>query len=60
MAESNRPGFPAFFCVTEDPKCLRCHVTGTISDTAQRGNVLPSAADFEGVQCEMCHGVGKL
>ena len=44
----------------EDPKCLRCHVTGTISDTAHRGEVLPSAEDFEGVQCEMCHGAGKL
>lgn len=46
----------------EDPKCLKCHITGTISDPVQREDVLhiAMAEEFQGVQCEMCHGPGEL
>jgi hypothetical protein len=46
----------------EDPKCLKCHMTGTTSDPHAAEGVLPVFMDerFEGVQCEMCHGPGSL
>lgn len=40
----------------EDPKCLKCHMTGTILDPVD----IEVVHEFQGVQCEMCHGPGKL
>lgn len=42
----------------KNPKCLVCHVTGFNDGGYQLG--APNAADFEGVQCEACHGKGSL
>ncbi len=43
----------------EDPKCLKCHMTGLESDPhGPKGISL--AEEFQGVQCEMCHGPGQL
>ncbi len=40
----------------EDPKCLKCHVTGTGSDRSQvKDSRLPAPDKFHGVQCEMRH-----
>ncbi|UCH94733.1 MAG: hypothetical protein JSV88_31355 [Candidatus Aminicenantes bacterium] len=39
-------------------KCLKCHVTG-LYDGGYKLND-PHAMDFEGVQCESCHGKGSL
>ncbi len=46
----------------EDPKCLKCHMTGMATDPLQKEDVLRSenAQEFQGVQCEMCHGPGNL
>ena len=42
----------------KNPKCLRCHTTGYDIGGYELG--APNAADFEGVQCESCHGAGSL
>lgn len=46
----------------EDPKCLKCHMTGMASDPLHFGSVLDGETmqQFQGVQCEMCHGPGQL
>jgi len=45
----------------EDPKCLKCHMTGMVWDHAASHEPVQGKAGevFEGVQCEMCHGPGK-
>lgn len=40
-----------------DPACLECHVTGFNTTGYKVGAA--NAADFEGVQCESCHGAGS-
>lgn len=42
----------------KNPKCLICHVTG-LNDGGYRLNA-PNAKEFEGVQCEACHGKGSI
>jgi hypothetical protein len=42
----------------KNPKCLVCHVTG-FNDGGYRLGA-SNAGDFEGVQCESCHGKGSL
>lgn len=42
----------------KNPRCLYCHVTGFNDGGYKIG--APNAADFEGVQCESCHGKGSL
>lgn len=42
----------------KNPRCLICHVTGFNDGGYQLGAT--DAADFEGVQCEACHGKGSL
>jgi len=42
----------------KNPKCLVCHVTGFNDGGYQIGAA--NAEDFEGVQCESCHGKGSL
>lgn len=42
----------------KNPKCLVCHVTGFNEGGYQIG--ASNAADFEGVQCEACHGKGSF
>lgn len=42
----------------KNPKCLGCHVTGFNEGGYKLGAA--NAADFEGVQCESCHGPGSL
>lgn len=42
----------------KNPKCLVCHVTGFNDGGYQIG--ASNAADFEGVQCEACHGKGSF
>jgi hypothetical protein len=42
----------------KNPKCLVCHVTGYNNGGYQLG--ASNAGDFEGVQCEACHGKGSL
>jgi hypothetical protein len=45
----------------EDPRCLKCHMTGTAADPVQSAaSVISMGQEFEGVQCEMCHGPGNL
>ncbi len=45
----------------EDPRCLKCHMTGTTSDPHYEGKFQLTVPDnLEGVQCEMCHGPGNL
>lgn len=46
----------------EDPKCLKCHMTGTVSDPVLKEGTayMGEGGDFQGVQCEMCHGPGNL
>lgn len=41
----------------KNPKCLECHVTGFNAGGYKVGDA--NAADFEGVQCENCHGPGS-
>ena len=41
----------------KNPKCLECHVTGFNSSGYKIGDA--KAAEFEGVQCESCHGAGS-
>jgi hypothetical protein len=41
----------------KNPKCLKCHVTGYNEGGYKTG--APNAPDFEGVQCESCHGAGS-
>lgn len=43
---------------SEDPNCLRCHVTGF----GRPGGFtsLEETPDMLGVQCEMCHGPGSI
>jgi hypothetical protein len=46
----------------EDPKCLKCHMTGMMTDPAAHiDEALYSLSPpmLEGVQCEMCHGAGE-
>jgi hypothetical protein len=42
----------------KNPKCLVCHVTGFNDGGYQIG--ASNAVDFEGVQCEACHGKGSF
>ena len=42
----------------KNPRCLECHVTGFKDGGYKIG--ASNAADFEGVQCEACHGKGSL
>ena len=42
----------------KNPKCLVCHVTGFNDGGYQLG--ASNAGNFEGVQCEACHGKGSL
>jgi hypothetical protein len=42
----------------KNPKCLVCHVTGFNDGGYQIG--ASNAGDFEGIQCEACHGKGSL
>lgn len=42
----------------KNPKCLRCHTTGYGEGGYKLGAA--NASDFEGVQCESCHGAGSL
>jgi hypothetical protein len=42
----------------KNPQCLVCHVTGFNDGGYQIG--APNAANFEGVQCEACHGKGSF
>lgn len=42
----------------KNPRCLRCHVTGFNESGYKIG--ASNAVDFEGVQCESCHGAGSL
>jgi hypothetical protein len=42
----------------KNPRCLGCHVTGFNEGGYRVG--APNAGDFEGVQCESCHGAGSL
>ena len=41
----------------KNPKCLYCHTTGYQEGGYKTGAA--SAAKFEGVQCESCHGAGS-
>lgn len=41
----------------KNPKCLECHVTGFGTSGYKVGDA--NAANFEGVQCEACHGPGS-
>lgn len=41
----------------KNPKCLECHVTGFNASGYKVGD--PTAASFEAVQCESCHGPGS-
>ncbi len=41
----------------KNPKCLECHVAGFNTSGYKIGD--PSASEFEGVQCESCHGPGS-
>jgi hypothetical protein len=45
----------------EDPKCLKCHMTGMGSDwvAPHHPSQTKDGEVFEGVQCEMCHGPGQ-
>lgn len=42
----------------KNPKCLPCHTTGFNEGGYKPG--APNASNFEGVQCESCHGPGSL
>jgi hypothetical protein len=42
----------------KNPRCLGCHVTG-FNDGGYQLNA-SNANEFEGVQCEACHGKGSL
>ena len=42
----------------KDPACVECHVTGFNAGGYKIGDA--NAADFEGVQCESCHGPGSV
>jgi len=42
----------------KNPRCLKCHVTGFNDGGYKLGST--NARDFEGVQCESCHGPGSL
>jgi ribosomal protein L40E len=42
----------------QDPKCLKCHVTGMETDRMHGADIVEG--EFVGVQCEMCHGPGQL
>ena len=42
----------------KNEKCLGCHTTAFNKGGYKIGD--PSAADFEGVQCESCHGPGSV
>lgn len=41
----------------KNPECLSCHTTGFAAGGYAIG--APNAAQFEGVQCEVCHGPGS-
>lgn len=41
----------------KNPKCLPCHTTGFDKGGYKIDD--PNAANFEGVQCESCHGPGS-
>jgi len=41
----------------KNPECLKCHTTGFGASGYEVGNA--NAANFEGVQCESCHGPGS-
>ena len=41
----------------QNPKCLKCHTTGFDKGGYKIGDT--NAANFEGVQCEACHGAGS-
>lgn len=41
----------------KNPRCLGCHTTGFNAGGYTLG--APNARDFEGVQCEECHGPGS-
>jgi hypothetical protein len=41
----------------KNPKCLECHVTGFNAGGYKVGDA--TAVNFEGVQCECCHGPGS-
>ncbi len=41
----------------QNPACLACHTTGFKAGGYEVGS--PTAAKFEGVQCEACHGPGS-
>ena len=42
----------------KNPRCLSCHVTGFNDGGYKIG--ASDASDFEGVQCEACHGKGSM
>ena len=42
----------------KNPKCLECHTTAFNKGGYKIGD--PKAANFEGVQCESCHGPGSV
>lgn len=42
----------------KNEKCLGCHTTAFNKGGYKIGD--PNAADFEGVQCESCHGPGSV
>jgi len=41
----------------KNPECLKCHTTGFGAGGYKVGDA--NAANFEGVQCESCHGPGS-
>lgn len=42
----------------KNPQCLECHTTGFNAGGYQVSE--PYASDFEGIQCESCHGPGAI
>lgn len=42
----------------KNPKCLECHTTAFNQGGYKLGD--PDASNFEGVQCESCHGPGSV
>jgi len=42
----------------KNPRCLPCHTTGFNEGGYKPG--APDASNFEGVQCESCHGPGSI